>query len=125
MEEGGSREVVKTSPHSLLSCFLAFSSSTAPLLPKARNRSKGANMKGMPEILFFSVPCLPALFVTDMEMLNPKYRLYLGCKVYPASSDFLSLFSFFFFSSVSSHPFIIMSLHPLLLPLSSSPQASR
>lgn len=73
------REVVKTSPHSLLSCFLAFSSSTAPLLPKARRRSKEANMKGIPEIVF-SVPCLPALSFTDMEMMNPKYSLYLGCK---------------------------------------------
>lgn len=46
-------EAVKTAPHSLLSCLLSIASSTSPMLPKARRRSKEANIKGIPEILFF------------------------------------------------------------------------
>lgn len=79
------REVVKTAFYPLLSCLLSFTSFTPLLLPKAGKRSKEANMKGIPEILFFA-----ALSVIDMEMLNPKSSLYLGCRDYPAS--FVSIF---------------------------------
>lgn len=82
------RKVVKTAPYPLLSCFLSVSSSTPPMLPKVGKRSKQADMKGIPEILFFSVPCLFALSVTDMEMLNLEHSPYLGCRECPASFDF-------------------------------------
>lgn len=84
-------------------------------------------MKGFPEILFFflfSVPCLSALCVIDMEILNSKYIFYPDCRECPASSD-SSLFFPFSYPLPRLAPFIIISRHTLLLPLSSSPQASR
>lgn len=67
-------------------------------------------MKGIPEILFFSVPCLFALSVTDMEMLNLEHSPYLGCRECPASFGFP-------FPSASSPVLLLVSpLHHRLPP---------
>lgn len=54
------REVVKTTPHPLLSCFVSnLSFFYTNLTAKSRERSKEANLKGIPEILFPRLPLTP------------------------------------------------------------------
>lgn len=77
---------------------LSVASSPSPLLlhpccQKAERDQRRPTWKASLRFCF-SVPCLPALSVTDMEMLNPKYSLCLGCRECLASSDFLSFFPF-------------------------------
>lgn len=55
------RKAVKWAPYPLLSCLLAFPSSSPLLLPKGRRRSKEADMKGMPEIVFLDALSLFSL----------------------------------------------------------------
>lgn len=56
------RKTLKWAPYPLLSCLLAFPSFSTLLLPKGRRRSKEADMKGTPEIVFLDALsrfCLP------------------------------------------------------------------
>lgn len=120
------REVVKTAFYPLLSCFLSVTSFTPLLLPKAGKRSKEANMKGIPEILFFAALSCCSLHYRYGNAESQIQPVPIGCRDCPASFDFLFRFLFQpLLSSPSSYLFLIISFHPLLLPLFGSPQASR
>lgn len=104
------REVVKTAFYPLLSCFLSFTSFTPLLLPKAGKRSKEANMKGIPEILFFAALSCCSLhyrYGNAESQIQPVPRLQS-----PPCLIWLSLS--FPFSTITLLAFVLPLLHHLL-----------
>lgn len=103
------RKAVKWAPYPLLSCLLAFPSSSPLLLPKGRRRSKEADMKGMPEIVFLdalSLFCLPYRYGNVESQIQLAPMMHIVC---------LSLISLFFPRLFAFSP------PPRLNPSSSSP----
>lgn len=102
------REVVKTAFYPLLSCFLSFTSFTPLCCQKPERDQRRPTWKASLRFCF-SLLCLAALSIIDMEMLNPKSSLHLGCRDRPhLTFSFVSLFPPLL-SSPSSYPFFIIS----------------